>query len=95
MKKIVLRSVKPDLLEKKLTEEQMDELCGGMKCPHCGYDFELEDFGNSLYTCKGKINGFPWEEKVMAFSRYEAEEKAYAKGMTNVTCYPGEGYHAG
>ena len=57
MKKIVLRSVKPDLLEKKLTEEQMDELCGGMKCPYCHRDFEPEMAGESEYACRGIQNG--------------------------------------
>ena len=94
MKKIVLRSVKPDLLEKKLTEEQMDELCGGMKCPHCGYDFEPEDFKDSHYVCVGKRLGIICEERFWAFSAYEAEGKAYESGMTEVLgCHRGEYYH--
>ncbi len=92
MRKLILHSVKFGLQGRKLTEDQMKELCGGMKCPHCNYDFEPDDFEYSRYTCEGKLYGIPVTKYYWARSISEAGDKACAEGLTNVGCYPGEGY---
>ena len=87
MKKIIFKSIKDDLQNKKLTEEQMNELLGGVKCPYCGYDFEPSDLGDSVFTCSGIDPDKEYRTTLQAgYSREEAANALEAKGWSHVVC---------
>ena len=92
MKKINLNLTK-NLSEKKLSETQMDELLGGLKCPYCGYDFEPNDMGPSNYGCIGYLNGEMKYLELYEDSLEEAVAKVESWGYTNVYCVPGRYYN--
>lgn len=94
MKKIKLKSATAALQDKKLSEEQMNDLLGGLKCPYCGYDFEPEDMGLSSYKCTG-ISPIVGNTtiNVEAYSAEEAEYGLYNEGWRDVSCGPGDDYN--
>ena len=94
MKKIIFKSLRDDLQNKKLTEEQMNELLGGIKCPYCRYDFEPSDLGNSQYTCWGIDPNLEFQTTYeYGYSKEEVEGVLKAKGWTRVACSFGEYYN--
>ena len=92
MKKINLNLTK-NLSEKKLSETQMDELLGGLKCPYCGYDFEPDEMGTSHYSCTGYLGNTMEHFDMREDSLEDAVAKIESWGYTNVHCEPGEYYN--
>ena len=94
MKKIKLKSATAALQDKKLSEEQMNDLLGGLQCPYCGYDFEPEDMGLSHYEC----TAFDSEANFVTInlfkmSKAEAIAHLEAANYTDIDCKPGEYYN--
>ena len=94
MKKIKLKSATAALQDKKLSEEQMNDLLGGLQCPYCGYDFEPEDMGLSHYECTAiDQNGIEIKTDLFKYSKADAVAELEAGGYTNIDCKPGEYYN--
>ena len=71
----------------------MDELLGGLKYPHCGYNFEPGDMGKDYYACTGCLNGEYNYFEMYGYSLEEVVAKAELWGYTDVRCVPSEYYN--
>ena len=71
----------------------MDELLGGLKYPHCGYNFEPGDMGKDYYACMGYLNNEQEHFDMRENSLEDAVAKIESWGYTNVHCEPGEYYN--
>ena len=95
MKKIKLKAATAALQNKKLSEEQMNDLLGGAKCPYCKGDFEPGgDLTLSQYICSGTKDGKYYDDiLVWADSKEKAEMQVFSQEFIGVYCEPGDLYN--
>ena len=97
MKAIKLKAATAALQEKKLSEEQMNDLLGGAKCPYCEGDFDPGGvYSLSWYTCTGVTteNYTLVTDDIEATSKEEAELNFSQGGkITGIVCEPRAGYY--
>ena len=66
--------------DRVLSEEQMSELLGGIKCPYCGAEFpESMDIKPGMYYCEAKNGNVTISGTIEANSAYHAEIRYYNK----------------